>query len=75
MAAAPEGAVPLQFEDEEAAILRAVREPAAVIGIIDAQKCAALSRIEPRRRRSPSTSSTGGRSPALAPPLAATDAT
>jgi len=30
MAAAPEGGVPLRFEDEEAAILRAVREPGVV---------------------------------------------
>ncbi|HMN97323.1 MAG TPA: tetratricopeptide repeat protein [Phycisphaerales bacterium] len=35
MAAAPEGHSPLLFEDEEAAILRAVREPAAATGIAD----------------------------------------
>jgi tetratricopeptide (TPR) repeat protein len=35
MAAAPEGAVPLRFEDEEAAIARAVREPGVAVGLTD----------------------------------------
>lgn len=35
MAAAPRDAVPLRYEDEEAAILRAVREPAAVTSVAD----------------------------------------
>jgi tetratricopeptide (TPR) repeat protein len=35
MATAPEGQFPLRFEDEEAAILRAIREPNAVLGVPD----------------------------------------